>query len=97
MKHRISIALAALLFNPIQPALAAGFHPEDLGWLALVRHIDSPWPLLTENVFFVYYYRPVGLLLEQLSEDLLIVIRTESIVGRWRGVAHRWPRVDEGS
>lgn len=24
MKHRISIALAALLFNPIQPALAAG-------------------------------------------------------------------------
>ena len=44
------------------PGIRAGFHIEDFNYLALMRHIDSPWPLLHENLFFVYYYRPTGLL-----------------------------------
>jgi hypothetical protein len=51
--------VAALLMAPV---LAAGFHPEDFGWLALARLSRSPWPLLTHNIDFVYFYRPLPLL-----------------------------------
>ncbi|MEO8673825.1 MAG: hypothetical protein ABI411_21150 [Tahibacter sp.] len=49
------------------PALNAGITPEDFGWLTLARHLDTPLPLLHENVFFVYFYRPTGLLFWWLS------------------------------
>jgi len=60
----LSAALAALVMAPI---VGAGFHPEDSGWLALARQSASPWPLLTHNIDFVYFYRPLPLLLWWLS------------------------------
>jgi hypothetical protein len=60
----LSFALAALAFAP---ALGAGFHPEDYSWLALGRFNDSPLPLLGGNIVFVYFYRPLGLLLWWLT------------------------------
>lgn len=60
----LSAALAALVMAPI---VGAGFHPEDSGWLALARLSTSPWPLLTHNIDFVYFYRPLPLLLWWLS------------------------------
>lgn len=61
------LGLAALAFAP---ALDAGFHPEDFSYLALMRHLESPWPLLVDNVFFVYYYRATGMLFWWLSVQL---------------------------
>lgn len=49
------------------PVLHAGFQPEDFGWLALARLNASPWPLLTHNIDFVYFYRPLPLLLWWLT------------------------------
>jgi len=59
-----SAVLAALVMAPV---IGAGFHPEDFGWLALARHSVSPWPLLAHNIDFVYFYRPLPLLLWWLS------------------------------
>ena len=59
-----SFALAALLMLPV---IHAGFHAEDFGWLALARLSTSPWPLLAHNINFVYFYRPLPLLLWWLS------------------------------
>jgi hypothetical protein len=59
-----SFALAAALMLPV---LNAGFHEEDFGWLALARLSPSPWPLLAHNINFVYFYRPLPLLLWWLS------------------------------
>ena len=61
------LGLAALAFAP---ALDAGFHVEDFSYLALMRHLESPWPLLVDNVFFVYYYRATGMLFWWLSVQL---------------------------
>jgi len=63
----LSAALAALAMAPI---VGAGFHPEDSGWLALARLQHSPWPLLTQNIDFLYFYRPVPLLLWWLTAHL---------------------------
>jgi hypothetical protein len=52
------------------PALHAGITPEDFGWLVASRQLDSPWPLLSGNVFFVYFYRPIPLLLWWLSAQV---------------------------
>jgi len=60
----VSALLAALIMAPI---VGAGFHPEDFGWLALARQSTSPWPLLAHNIDFVYFYRPLPLLLWWLS------------------------------
>jgi hypothetical protein len=27
-----------------------------------MRHLDVPWPLLVDNIYFVYYYRATGML-----------------------------------
>ena len=62
-----SVALAVALMLPV---IHAGFHPEDSGWLALARLQHSPWPLLTQNIDFLYFYRPVPLLLWWLSAHL---------------------------
>jgi hypothetical protein len=60
----VSFVVAAVVMTPI---LRAGFHPEDFGWLALARLSTSPWPLLTHNIDFVYFYRPVPMLVWWLS------------------------------
>lgn len=61
---RFAIAAAAFLLAAcaFAPALRAGFHIEDFSYLVLMRHLDTPWSLLTGNAFFSYYYRPTGLL-----------------------------------
>ena len=59
-----SVALAVALMLPV---IDAGFHEEDFGWLALARLSTSPWPLLAHNINFVYFYRPLPLLLWWLS------------------------------
>jgi hypothetical protein len=61
----LTAALAAMAV--FWPALQAGITPEDFGWLVASRQLESPWPLLSGNVFFVYFYRPVPLLLWWLS------------------------------
>ena len=61
----LAAALAAIA--AFWPALQAGITPEDFGWLVAARQLESPWPLLSGNVFFVYFYRPVPLLLWWLS------------------------------
>ncbi|UXI69233.1 hypothetical protein [Tahibacter amnicola] len=53
------VAVAALAF---WPALSAGVTPEDWSWLAMGRHLDDPLVATYQNVFFTYFYRPVGLL-----------------------------------
>lgn len=62
-----SFVLAALAMSAV---LQAGFHPEDFGWLALARLSPSPWPLLAHNIDFVYFYRPLPLLLWWLGAHL---------------------------
>ncbi len=54
-----AFAVAVIAF---MPALAAGFHVEDYAYVALMRHLPSPWTLLVDNIFFVYYYRATGML-----------------------------------
>ena len=61
----LAAALAAMAV--FWPGLQAGITPEDFGWLVAARQLESPWPLLSGNVFFVYFYRPVPLLLWWLS------------------------------
>lgn len=69
MLTRAAIVLACALVAALAfaPALHAGFHPEDFAYVALMRHLDAPWPLVVDNVFFVYYYRATGLLVWWLS------------------------------
>lgn len=62
-----AFAVAAFAF---MPALAAGFHVEDYAYVALMRHLPSPWTLLVDNIFFVYYYRATGMLFWWLSVQL---------------------------
>lgn len=64
----IAFAVAAVGFSP---ALDAGFHFEDFTYLALMKHLDSPWPLIVDNIFFVYYYRATGMLFWWLSVKLV--------------------------
>ena len=63
-----SFVAAALVMAPV---VGAGFHPEDFGWLALARLSPSPWPLFVHNIDFVYFYRPLPLLLWWLAAHVL--------------------------
>lgn len=61
-----AVAVAALT-----PALGAGFHPEDFGWLAIARRVDSPLWFFTDNLPLNYFYRPLGLSFWWLCTKLL--------------------------
>ncbi|MEO7199703.1 MAG: hypothetical protein ABIY56_05750 [Dokdonella sp.] len=58
----LSLLVGVVALLGFAPGIQAGFHIEDFNYLALMRHLDSAWPLLHENLFFVYYYRPTGLM-----------------------------------
>ncbi len=60
-------AAALLAAVGFWPALHGGITPEDFGWLVAARQLDNPWPLLAGNPYFVYFYRPLPLLLWWLS------------------------------
>jgi hypothetical protein len=66
-----SLATVLLVFVvaalAVAPVLGAGFHHEDFTWLALARHLESPWTFFYKNVGFTYFYRPFGLLLWYVS------------------------------
>ena len=52
------------------PVLRAGFHQEDFSWLAMARHLDTPWIFFYRNIGFTYFYRPTGLLFWRFCAQL---------------------------
>lgn len=59
----VAVALVVLA-----PLLAAGFHSDDLGWLAFARQAATPWPAFVEPQIFGYFYRPSAFIYWWLAE-----------------------------
>ncbi len=67
------ISLVALLAVGIafRNLAGASFTGDDWHFLALLRHIDSPWDIFTSNIAASYFHRPVALSLFWLTVDML--------------------------
>lgn len=63
-------ALALAVIAALYPILGAGLHTDDWLWLALARHMQSPWPAFVQPLGLEYFYRPVPIVLWWVSERL---------------------------
>lgn len=61
------LASGALLFLSQSALLGAGFSGDDWAFVAMVRHMDTPWPAYWQDHTSTYAYRPHAMLLWWLS------------------------------